>query len=511
MKRTIIDKLVNKILEESLHEKADELVGKIKTKMDEWTPNAPVPISGQPSDMHEDEDLDPMGLVDRFCDEENPDDYDAERCAYHKKTFGKGEMQEKLIGKQKNLDKNKNNKLDAEDFAMLRKGKSKKETKESKQLCKECGMGYMQEGMCSECGYGGMNEENEFDFLIDEIANQETTEGNKFTGELAKAKKRGDDSFEVDGKTYEVTEEEKWIQKTKMKKGALHKQMGVPEGEKLSKSELEKTKSKLMKKAEGDKKLSKEDSKMLKRANLALTLGKLKENKNNKLRLTESELIDLIESLVLEEKKAKGMAETEKVLKQSKKENEDYIKSVTKKMKEYLKNGSKGEYNMEPTIFPKGNGELAKMDKMAYTPDGATQEYVDNFTAAGQENLVYDEIHPNEEWMDANIEGSSKTGNNNKWANAVDTGVNKKRNKIRKDNLLGAVKQMAYNKAPQPVIDDLKQGSLAKFDRNFGKGAGKKATKILNQLESVEGESEKLINEEFNKMKHLIGYNKKTQ
>ena len=142
MKKDNIDNLIKKILEESLQEKADDLVGKIKTKMDEWNPNESPTISGQPSDMHEDEDLDPMGRIDRFCDEENPD-YNVDRCAYHKKTFGKGEMQEKLIGKQKNLDKNKNNKLDAEDFAMLRKGKSKKETKESKQLCKECGMGYM--------------------------------------------------------------------------------------------------------------------------------------------------------------------------------------------------------------------------------------------------------------------------------------------------------------------------------------------------------------------------------
>ena len=47
------------------------------------------------------------------------------------------------------------------------------------------------------------------------------------------------------------------------------------------------------------------------------------------------------------------------------KENNDYIKDVTKKMKDYLKDGSKGEYEMNPKIFPVGNGELEKRDKNA--------------------------------------------------------------------------------------------------------------------------------------------------
>jgi len=243
--------------------------------------------------------------------------------------------------------------------------------------------------------------------------------------------------------------------------------------------------------------------------------GQIKES----IELTESEMIDLIEQIVLEQKsdksfggkKPKGMAETEKAQKGSKKENDAYIKSVTQKLKDYLKDGSKGGYETSPKHFPKGNGEFAKMDKMAYQADDTTQEYIENFTAAGQENLVFDEIHPDEDWMSSNIEGSSKTGNNPEWANSVQTGVNKKRNQIRKDNLLGAVKQMAYNKAPQPVVDDAKQGSLGKFGKNFGKDAGKKATKILNQLESKEEKNDVLLSEEFNKMKNLINYNKKTQ
>jgi hypothetical protein len=166
-------------------------------------------------------------------------------------------------------------------------------------------------------------------------------------------------------------------------------------------------------------------------------------------------------------------------------------------MKDYLKDGSKGEYDMNPKIFPKGNGELEKMDKKAYIPSGAVEEYIDNLTAAGKENLVYDEIHPNEEWVTDNIEGSSRTGNNPEWANTGESNVNKKRNKIRKDNILGKIKQKAYNKSPQPIVSD--------------KSGQDKGDKLMAKLESTTDKKQKQINEEFDRMKSLIGYNRKTQ
>jgi len=93
------------------------------------------------------------------------------------------------------------------------------------------------------------------------------------------------------------------------------------------------------------------------------------------------------------------------------------------------------------------------------------------------------------------VTGSSRAGNNPEWANAVETDVNKKRNKIRKDNLLAQVKKQAYNKAPQPVND------VAGEDTD-------KASKIMMKLESVD--NKEVINE-IQKMKSLIGYNQKTQ
>lgn len=360
-------------------------------------------------------------------------------------------IMEKLKGNQDKLDvAEPKGKLTKADFEKLR-GSKKKETNEDSSVCEQCGK-EMSEGQCNECGYGRMEEDD-------------VEEGNAFSGALANAKKRGDEKFTVDGKTYPV--------------------------------------------------------------------------KESKLKLTESELIDLIETVVLEQKKKKdldikvsnitskvkdniekkyvsGLAKTEKShFTPSKKENDDYISSVTKKMKDYLKDMGDSSFEMNPKSFPKGNGQKRDGDRVGYEATDAAKEYIANFTAAGLENLTYDEIHPDESWVDDNIEGSSRTGNNHSWANAVDTGIDKKRNQIRKDNLLGAVKQMAYNKAPQPVIDDMKKGAGTKFTKNFGKDSGKKATKILTQLESQEPKSiieeEKKVIKELEKIKNLYSYNKKTQ
>lgn len=225
-----------------------------------------------------------------------------------------------------------------------------------------------------------------------------------------------------------------------------------------------------------------------------------KVTKESKVYFTESEMIDIIENIVNEEKKKDKAPSAQNVLKsslgRSKKENDDYIKSVTKKMKEYLKDASKGEYEMNPKDFPRGNGEIEEMEKMAYIPSDAVETYTKNLTAAALENIDYDGIHADEEWATDNIEGSSRTGNNPDWANAVETGVNKERNKIRKDNMLAKIKRQAYNKAPQPIVNDRSGNKTDSVD------------KLMVKLESVE---DKKVISEMEKMKNLIGYNQKTQ
>ena len=367
-----------------------------------------------------------------------------------------------------------------------------------------------------------------------EETDEEVEEGNAFTGALSKAKESGKDSFNVDGKTYQVKEsQDKWIQDTGMKKGALHKTLGIPEGEKIPKSKLNSIKKDLMAKAKGDKKLSTADSKLLKQVNMALTLGGLKEDKNT-LSLTEDELIDMIENIVKEQivkdsaeknnfgvTKPQGLKKTEKAQGESKKENDDYASEVVKKMKDYMKDMfmGGGKYDENPDDFPQSNYQMDKDSKiMKYNPSEAVDEYIEAFAYPGMTNLVYDEIKPDDEMIEKQIKGDSKNGNaitgkDGKALGNVSKRSEKTGDRFKKnfdDNLYGAEQMnVSYKRQTQPVdvAGEKKEGG----NLSSKKTSTQKAQKIMNQLESVESKTTKIIKEDLEKMRNLISYNRKTQ
>jgi hypothetical protein len=303
------------------------------------------------------------------------------------------------------------------------------------------------------------DDEEEFDDL--DLGEAETEEGNAFSGALADAKKSGKDSFEVDGKTYNV-----------------------------------------------------------------------KENKKSSLKLTEDELIDLIEQIVLEQsvkdkdeksnisnKSPEGLKKTDKVLGLNKKENDDYAKEVIKKMKDYMKDMVSGDggYDENPDDFPQSNYDMEKDHKeKKYNPSDAVEEYIEAFAYPGMTNLVYDEIKPDDEMISNQLKGNVKNGNavTDKDGKALGN-VSKRSEKVGErfkknfdDNLYGAEQMnVSYKRQPQPV-------DIAGENKQTGglkKGSTAKAQKIMNQLESKEDKKSKIISEEMNKMKNLIGYNRKTQ
>ena len=289
----------------------------------------------------------------------------------------------------------------------------------------------------------------------------ETEEGNAFSGALADAKKSGKDSFEVDGKKYNV-----------------------------------------------------------------------KESKKNSLKLTEEELIDLIEQIVLEQsvkdkdeksnisnKSPEGLKKTDKVLGLNKKENDDYAKEVVEKMKDYMKDMFSGDggYDENPDDFPQSNYDMEKDHKeKKYHPSDAVEEYIEAFAYPGMTNLVYDEIKPDDEMIEKQIKGDSKNGNAVTGTDGKALGnVSKRSEKVGErfkknfdDNLYGAEQMnVSYKRQSQPV-------DVAGENRQSGglkKGSTAKAQKIMNQLESKEDKKSKIISEEMEKMKNLIGYNRKTQ
>jgi hypothetical protein len=293
-------------------------------------------------------------------------------------------------------------------------------------------------------------------------------------------------------------------------------------------------KKELMAKGKGDKKLSAADSKLLKQVNLALTLKTVKENRNI-LSLTENELIDMIENLVTEQqvkdaaeknniskKEATGLKKTEKVLGKNKSEGDSYFKELAKKMTDYLKDSTKGKYEMNPENFPQSNYQIDKDAKiMKYNPSEAVEEYIDAFSYPGMTNLVYDEIKPDDERIDKQLKGDSTFGNavtdkeGKALGNVAPSKVGEKFKKNYDENLYGAEQMKAsYKRQPQPV--EVEGQGQSKGSLKSKKGADKassiaKASKILNTLESTENKKEKLVNEDMDKIKNLIGYNRKTQ
>jgi len=242
------------------------------------------------------------------------------------------------------------------------------------------------------------------------------------------------------------------------------------------------------------------------------------------LDLAESELVDMIEELVIEEKtkdnvkksgKSAGMVQYDRVSKKEKEENSRANKESFKKMADYVKNGSKGKFESNPVMFPLGNGELGEMSKKAYIPSEYVDEYVEAFSHPGQLNIRYDEIKPNDKWIEMNIKGSSKTGNaqvdkdGNPLGNVVPTKTGEKFYKNYKENLYGAEQSEAsYKRQTQPVDiagEVTQKGSIRK---KGSKGSSvNKANNILDKLsESKENETSKLLNEEMENMKKLIGY-----
>jgi hypothetical protein len=275
-----------------------------------------------------------------------------------------------------------------------------------------------------------------------EVEEEEMGEGNKFTGMLAKARKG--DKFSMNGKTYTDTSD-----------------YDVNENIEY----------------------------------------RIKDNNGDFIELNENELINFIENIVNEQKtklkvidKHKGLSTYEKAHKESGRENEEYFKSLNKKMKDYLKDGSKGKFDMNPKMFPQGNGELAKMDKKAFKMTDDLEDF--NYEIGGQNFPVPDAIDYNEDWMEKLFKGDSMTGNA-PGGNALDSKANERFNKMRKKNTLKKLKDQSYKRVPQPVFNE-KPGSES------GKGLNIK-------LESIETKKVEKLNEEFGRIKNLFSYNRKTQ
>jgi hypothetical protein len=389
-----------------------------------------------------------------------------------------------------------------------------------KSLC-ECG-GNMYEGECMECGksYSMMDEDiydvddlddsNEFDYVEEGVFDEEGDEEFDYTSNesnVGGCKAVKDTIRNQGGKVTDLDKElmKRYDCKSEMTE-RLHGRQRVLDKNKNNKIDAEDFKMLRGKKSETKESVKPDFLDLDKDGNKKESMKKASKDVKKKhvkesVQLTEDEMIELIENIIKEEEKLKviggkpkGLTKYEEVHKKDGKENDEYLKSVAAKMKEYLKDGSKGEYSESPKHFPKGNGQLAKMKAKKYTMSDDGNDFLNSYMRPGMEDLVPEEIEYDEDWVSDSIEGSSRTGNNPEWANAEETDLGKKINKKRKDKKFHKAKETAYRKTRVPVSD----------------GTGENSGSGIHIKESDTKES-KVLNEEFNKIQHLMNYDRKTQ
>ena len=217
--------------------------------------------------------------------------------------------------------------------------------------------------------------------------------------------------------------------------------------------------------------------------------GYMKESTKKKLRLKESELVSLIRNMVTEAAKGQpgipgipGVTVTKRAQTASKKENDTNSKDVRKKLEDY----SSFDGNDNPE-FPK---PIGKGDKMAFRNTSDNEKKIEDNRGETNTDLTFDH-EPSEGFKkrvkDA-LEGSSEMGNSSDAGNVV------------KDKVGNQIVDKKKRK-----VEDRKK----KKDVSWGHSWVMPAD--VEVVAESKSEDNKLLNEEFEKIKRLTNYNKKTQ
>jgi hypothetical protein len=289
---------------------------------------------------------------------------------------------------------------------------------------------------------------------MENMENEEPMEGNAFAYAALKAKEAGEKTFEFDGETHDVKESWSGLDEEDMCNECGDGSM-----------------------QEGEMGTCNECGSMLNEEGMCSECDTMKESikKKKVLRLTESQMVDMIKKMVSES--LPGLDITNRVKKQSKKDNEDNAKEVESKIKKATTIG--GGDNPE---FPNQNNSGTKV---ARQNDSDEDEFVQDNRGGTPLNLDYDN-EPSQKFKDrlkSALEGDSKMGNSQNAANVVKSDLGKKlasQSKRKKEKEKDAP---MYNKDVQPI-------------------------KEVNESKNI---SSALLNEEIERMKNMANYNKKTQ
>jgi hypothetical protein len=285
------------------------------------------------------------------------------------------------------------------------------------------------------------------------MENQEPMEGNAFVKAMLDAKEKGEKSFTVDGKEHDVEECWNQMEEEELREEEQCEECGGPTMEDVNEGTCEECGKEICECG-----------------------GGMYESKKKTLRLTESELINLITKMINES--VPGLNAANKSRSESGVENNSYLSSVDKKMKDYL--SIPGNNNNK---FPEQNKEG---DSVKVNNTEEEDEFVADQRGRGLENLEY-ENEPSEQFkkrLKMAIDGDKLMGNSSDdAANVVKTDLPKKLEKEVKRKSEDKKSEPLYKKEPLPI-------------------------KSVN--ESKVSMSSVLL-EEMEKMKKLTNYNEKTQ
>ena len=336
-----------------------------------------------------------------------------------------------------------------------------------------------------------------------DMENTQPMEGNEFSGALKAAKDAGEDTFTVDGKEYDV--EECWSKQMEEEEMKPCSECGggymeEEEDEYNDDNSDDKFEVLLRGKKKNSEEMSEEKECCPKCGKEVCECGGgMYESKKKTLRLTETELTNLIAKMVSES--VPGLEAANKARKESGKENSDYLASVDKKMKDYL--SFDGNDNPE---FPH---PIGKGEKVARKNTPEEEETIEDNRGRNPLDLTYD-IEPSTQFKDRlkkAIDGHSTMGNapttvkpSIKPSNGADKGEESKD----KDGNVIATPETGkkFEKESKRRIE------IKKKEPRYNKEA-QPTTKSVN--ESKENSSKTVIEEEIKKMKNLLSYNKKTQ
>lgn len=437
-------------------------------------------------------------------------------------------IDEKLVGKQKNIDKNDNGKIDAEDFKLLNK---------EEEDCNECGEMNEQdsEGQDVDSIWEKYNDAA-FEYHSDTLFSDEYEFASNIISHIVQdAIDNGDidveDSDDLENDIKEVYGED------------------IIERYEDNDMEDEDMEDEDMEDDDMDMDMN-ESSEMCEQCGGEMKEGVcnecssgMKYESNKKvLRLKESEMVELINRIVTES--IPGLEVTKRAQTQSKKDNESNATEVAKK----IKGATTFDGNDNPE-FPK---QIGKGEKVARKNTPEQEEEIEDNRGGGLEDLSYD-MEPSQQFKDRvkkSLEGHSSTGNSQDYGNVIKSDLGKKiadkverKQKARKDMVM-------YNKDVQPTksinesinydnlekhsdkdlesLIDTKKKEREKLNlkkdklpvvRGHIKELGAQISKIEKELngrktqlkkESVV-ESKSILEEEIQKMKKMLSYNEKTQ